>query len=128
MDASKKKARTSEFEAVFRRLRRILEPHAGKFVVSVDKPNHYCLGIPCSPKFGKSFPIAWVKISTSYVGFHFMPIYFAPTLQKNLSAGLKARMQGKSCFNFKAVDDELFEELKRLTAAGFQLSKKGKVF
>ena len=128
MDASKKKITTPEFDAVFRRLRRILEPHAGNFVVSVKKPDHYCLGVSSSPKFRKPYPIAWVKISKSYVGFHFMPIYFSPKLQENLSPKLKARMQGKSCFNFKAVDEKLFEELARLTTAGFQLSKKANVF
>jgi hypothetical protein len=56
-----------------------------------------------------------------------MPVYFAPVLKKNLSARLKARMQGKSCFNFKMVDDQLFEELRRLTADGFALSKKAGV-
>ena len=69
------------------------------------------------------FPVAWVKVSKSYVSFHYMPIYFAPTLQKSLSVGLKARMQGKSCFNFKVVDEKLFEELRQLTAKGFQVSK-----
>jgi hypothetical protein len=41
-----------------------------------------------------------------------MPIYFAPTLQIGLSEGLKARMQGKSCLNFKTYDEKLFEELR----------------
>ncbi len=27
-------------------------------------------------------------------------------------------MQGKSCFNFTAVDEELFEEIRRVTAKG----------
>jgi hypothetical protein len=85
------------------------------------------LKIPYSPKFKKPFPVAWVKVSRSYVSFHYMPVYFAPVLKKNLSARLKARMQGKSCFNFKMVDDQLFEELRRLTADGFALSKKAGV-
>ncbi len=29
-------------------------------------------------------------------------------------------MQGKSCFNFKSVDSELFEELAALTKAGYE--------
>jgi hypothetical protein len=32
---------------------------------------------------------------------------------------LRAHMQGKSCFNFKAVDETLFGELERLTAESF---------
>jgi hypothetical protein len=31
---------------------------------------------------------------------------------------LKKRMQGKTCFNFKSVDKELFAELKKLTQEG----------
>jgi hypothetical protein len=32
-------------------------------------------------------------------------------------------MQGKSCFNFKAADEALFEELEQLTTKGFALAK-----
>jgi hypothetical protein len=114
----------ADFPIIFTRLRAILQEHASKFHVSVDKADHYCLEIPYSKMFKKSFPVAWVKLSKSYVSFHYMPVYFAPTLQKSLSPGLKARMQGKSCFNFKTVDDALFEELRQLTRKGFELSKK----
>jgi hypothetical protein len=118
--------KTSEpdFSTTFAKLRAILQAHASKFAVTVDKADHYCLEIPYSPKFKKRFPVAWVQISKSYVSFHFMPVYFLPTLKKELSSGLKARMQGKSCFNFKLVDEKLFEELKELTAKGFEVSRK----
>jgi len=33
-----------------------------------------------------------------------------------MSADLQKRMQGKSCFNFKKVELELFDALERLTA------------
>jgi hypothetical protein len=121
------KTQTADFSTIFARLRAILQEHASKFAVTADAPNHYCLEIRYSPKFKKAFPVAWVKVSKSYVSFHYMPIYFAPILQKSLSAGLKARMQGKSCFNFKAVDEKLFAELRQLTAKGFEVSKKAGV-
>ena len=35
-----------------------------------------------------------------------------------MSPELKKRMQGKSCFNFKEVDEQLFKELATLTKAG----------
>ena len=35
-----------------------------------------------------------------------------------MSPELKKRMQGKSCFNFKEVDENLFKELATLTKAG----------
>jgi hypothetical protein len=112
-----------EFPIIFARLRAILHEHAAGFKISVDTASDYCLDIPYSPKFAKGFPIAWVKLSKSYVSFHFMPIYMIPALQKNLSKALKARMQGKSCFNFKVVDEVLFNELRALTAEGFKASK-----
>jgi hypothetical protein len=33
-----------------------------------------------------------------------------------LSKALRARMQGKTCFNFQAIDELLFQELEALTA------------
>jgi hypothetical protein len=116
-----------DFPTIFSRLRAILQDHASKFVVSADRSDYYCLNVRFSPKFTGPFPIAWVKISKSYVSYHFMPIYFAPKLQQGLSAGLKGRMQGKSCFNFKVVDEQLFAELRRLTVKGFEVSKKANV-
>jgi hypothetical protein len=121
------KTPSTDFPAIFAKLRAILQEHASRFLVTADTAEEYCLEIKYSPKFKKGFPVAWVKSSKSYVSFHFMPIYFAPTLKKGLSAGLKARMQGKSCFNFRVVDDELFEELRHLTAKGLEVSKKAGV-
>jgi hypothetical protein len=116
-----------DFPLIFARLRAILQEQASKFIVSADRSDYYCLDVRFSPKFKGPFPIAWVKISKSYVSYHLMPVYFAPDLQKGLSADLKARMQGKSCFNFKVVDEQLFDELRRLTARGFEVSRKAKV-
>jgi hypothetical protein len=39
-------------------------------------------------------------------------------MRKSLTPALRKRMQGKACFNFTTVDEELFEELRQLTAAG----------
>jgi hypothetical protein len=48
-----------------------------------------------------------------------MPVYAFPELLDGMSPDLRRRMQGKSCFNFKAVDKTLFRELEALTKAGF---------
>ena len=50
--------------------------------------------------------------------FHLMPVYAHPTLLRELSPGLRSRMQGKSCFNFTRVDEGLFDELADLTMQG----------
>jgi hypothetical protein len=40
-----------------------------------------------------------------------------------MSPELRKRMQGKACFNFKAVDKSLFEELAALTREGYERFK-----
>ncbi len=52
-----------------------------------------------------------------------MSIYAHPDFVKNMSPELKKRMQGKGCFNFTAVDEPLFQELGRLTRAGYEKFK-----
>jgi len=41
-----------------------------------------------------------------------------PDLLKDISPELKKHMQGKSCFNFKKVEPELFQELAELARNG----------
>jgi hypothetical protein len=48
-----------------------------------------------------------------------MGVYGFPELRGQLSAKLKARKQGKSCFNFTTADETLFQELEQVTAQGF---------
>lgn len=113
-----------EFASIFSRLRRILQNHTGALTVTTDAPDCYCLNVDYSPKLKKGFPAAWVKIGKRYVSYHFMPIYMFPRLRDGLSKKLRARMQGKSCFNFKRADEALFEELETLTAQGFAMAGK----
>jgi hypothetical protein len=115
----------STFESIFARLRKILEPYSTRLKVTADTPDHYCLDVPFSPKLKKSFPAAWVKIGKGYVSYHFMPVYMFPRLREGMSTKLQARMQGKSCFNFKAPDEALFKELEAVTAEGFAMCRKG---
>jgi hypothetical protein len=57
-----------------------------------------------------------VQLKKNYVSYHLMPIYTDPSLLDEISDALRARMQGKSCFNFTSVDENLFAELGTLTA------------
>lgn len=109
----------AEFRSIFDQLRRILNKHAAALQVTADAPAHYCLEVAFSPKLKKSFPVAWVKIGKAYVSYHFMPVYLFPRLRDSMSDKLRARMQGKACFNFKVVDEALFKELEDLTTQGF---------
>jgi hypothetical protein len=109
----------SNFESIFARLREILQKRSASLAVTADAPDHYCLQIAFSPKLKKPFPVAWVKIGKAYVSYHFMPVYMFPKLLDSRSDKLRARMQGKSCFNFKVMDEALFKELEDLTTEGF---------
>ena len=52
-----------------------------------------------------------------------MPIYMFPELLKDISPALKKHMQGKSCFNFKTVEPDLFKELQDLMRKGVEKFK-----
>lgn len=113
-----------EFPSVFAALRSILERNAGSLTVTEDSANRYCLEGGSHPTHKKPMPIAWVQIGKGYVSFHHMGVYARPALLKGASKELRARMQGKSCFNFKTLDETLFAELEDLTIRGFDAFRK----
>ena len=110
---------TKDFAKVFAALREILQRHAGKLSVKEDSANCYCLEGGLHPKHKVPMSIAWVSVGKAYVSFHHMGVYARPDLLKGVSPELKARMQGKSCFNFTSVDEALFGELEELTVRSF---------
>jgi hypothetical protein len=110
---------SDEFQTIFARLRKILEPYSKTLAVTQDTPGRYCLTGGVHPKHQTAMPVAWVEIGKNYVSFHHMGVYAFPKLRDEMSAELKARMQGKSCFNFKTADEKLFAELAQVTAKGF---------
>lgn len=114
----------AEFASIFSRLRDVLQRHTGALSVTADAPDHYCLAVDYNPKLKKGFPAAWVRIGKGYVSYHFMPVYMFPKLRAGLSKKLRARMQGKPCFNFKHADEALFHELEALTTQGFAEARK----
>ena len=71
-------------------------------------------------------PVAWVQIGKAYVSFHLMGTYGNEKTREGMSNGLRARMQGKTCFNFKVADEELFQELEAFTARACQDFKKAR--
>ena len=69
-------------------------------------------------------PVAWVQVGKAYVSYHLMGVYGNTRLRDAMSKELKARMQGKTCFNFKTVDEQLFKELDQLTAQAIAAFRK----
>ncbi len=111
---------SSEFPVVFEHLKKILKPYASKLSLKMDSANTYYLDGPFSEKYKKEMFFGSAQIKKNYVTFYLMPIYMYPDLLKSISPALKKHMQGKSCFNFKQVEPELFKELGSLTKKGFE--------
>lgn len=109
----------NEFHIVFEGLKQILKPYASRLTVTADTLNAYSLDGPYSEKWKKPLFFGSAQIKKNYVSFYLMPVYMYPELLKGISPELKKHMQGKSCFNFKKVEPELFEELAILTRRGF---------
>jgi hypothetical protein len=108
-----------EFEPVFAALKQVLAKFETRMTVIADEPGHYALESKLIYR-GKPIYFAGVKAGKAYVSFHLMPLYMNPKLHATISPELKMRMQGKSCFNFKAVVPEQLKELERLTSDGLK--------
>lgn len=113
----------ADFHAVFEELKNILRPHTGDLTAKADTADTYYLDGPYSEKWKKELFFGSVQIKKNYVSFYLMPVYMYPQLLKDVSPELKKRMQGKSCFNFKKVEPELFRELAELTRKGAEKFK-----
>ncbi|MGQ0604118.1 MAG: hypothetical protein ACT4QE_20750 [Anaerolineales bacterium] len=118
-----------DFDAVHTKLKTILQKYAkGSLKPSPDVPGNFVLiGPPTETSQGKDVWFGAVQTKKNYVSYHLMPVYAFPELLADTSPELKKRMQGKSCFNFTAVDDGLFKELAALTAKGHKAFKQAKL-
>ena len=104
---------------IFKLLKANLSDHASTLSIEKDTKDNYYLNTMKLGKNKKPMFFGAVQIKKNYVSYHLMPIYINPLLLDSVSEDLKKRMQGKSCFNFKAVDKQLFLELNALTNASY---------
>lgn len=111
-------AESTNFDEVFAELKSIFKPYVKKMDVASDTDAYYLLNTRYIMKNKRPLCFGGVRLGKNYVSFYLMSVYAAPELLKTMSPELKQRMQGKSCFNFKAVDKKLFKELRELTRAG----------
>ena len=107
-----------EFSRVFAKLKAIFKPYAKKMDIAADNRTYYLLNTGHIMKNKRPLCFGGVRMGKNYVSFYLMSLYACPDLLTSMSPELKKRMQGKSCFNFKEVDVELFKELAKLTKAG----------
>ena len=96
------------------RLREILAPYRGRLHVANDGPGGMTLELP--EHAGKPWGFAaGTRLGKRYVSYYLMGVYGDDGLAATISPELQRRMQGKSCFNFTKIDEELFRELEALT-------------
>jgi hypothetical protein len=113
----------NDFSRVFEQLKKILSPYARDLALKTDTEDLYSLDGSYSKKWKKKLFFGAAQIKKNYVSFYLMPIYMYPELLKDISPELKKHMQGKSCFNFKKVEPDLFKELETLTHKGAEKIK-----
>ena len=118
--------KSSDLHAVVAALRRMIAPFEASLVLASSSPAGFSFntGTPGPSKAPLFF--AGAQVRKGYVSFYLFPVYMYPDLLGGMSPGLKKRMQGKSCFNFRNVDPILFQELAKLTSAGYKrLAREG---
>lgn len=109
----------ADLSPVYAELRRILASYARTLDVKRDDETELYIDTRHIQKNRKPLFFGAVQVKKTYVSFHLMPVYLKPELLDSVSPDLKARMQGKSCFNFSASDPVLFQELAALTRSSF---------
>jgi len=108
----------NDFQEVYLELRKMMMGIAGNMVVKADGKTGLMLVGPRPDTKGRELYFGGVQIKENYVSYHLMPVYMNPGLLAEASPELRKRMQGKSCFNFKKVDEKLFSDLRELTQSG----------
>lgn len=116
-----------DLSIVFEKLKNILKPYAEKLTLTADTADIYYIDGPYSETWKKQLFFGSAQIKKNYVSFYLMPVYMYPDLLKDISPELKKHMQGRSCFNFKKVEADLFEELAGLTSKGAEKFKEESV-
>ena len=104
-----------DLPAVEARLRAMLAPHAARFPA---REAYGGLVLELPEGVGQPWGyVAGVRPGKRYVSYYLMGVYAMPELLAGISPRLRARMQGKSCFNFSSIDEGLLAELATLTDA-----------
>ena len=100
-------APASELEKVFEHLSAILRPYAAELDCKADEPGRLYVDTRHIMTNKKPLFFSAVEVKKAYVSYHLMPVYVNPSLLDGMSEGLAARMHGKSCFNFRHMDEAL---------------------
>jgi len=110
----------SAFEPVFQQLKSLLQPYQAHLSVQTDQPGIYSLETVSRSLRGRPLFFGSAQIKKNYVSFYLMPVYVFPDLLADLPASLLKRMQGKSCFNFRRLEEVPLADLQALTRRSFE--------
>ena len=126
---------SGDLEGVARSLTALMRRAAPDMIVKAagDRGIHLLAHWDNPRKPGQPMWFGGVQTMKTYVSFHLMPVYSHASLAATIPPELRKRMQGKSCFNFKAQDPALFDQLEALTreaaavyAKPFRIEGKGR--
>lgn len=112
----------ADFDELFDELRPLLARHESSLVVLRDEPGDLQMQTTKAGPSGTHMWFGAVQTRKRYVSVHLMPVYSHPDLLARVSEPLRARMQGKSCFNFtpQTAAPELLAELSELVDEGLR--------
>lgn len=116
-------AKAKGHNEVFAVLRQLLKPYEDELAIRTDRPGNCYLETRSTSMNGRPMFFAGAKIKKNYVSFYLPSLYMFPDLADRISPPLKKIMQGQACFNFTTANADWFEELRRLTQAGYQKLK-----
>jgi hypothetical protein len=110
---------------VYSSLKPVFSKVAKHLALRTDTQTEYALVTKSPSPFpqhkGHPLDFGSLHVGKSYVSLHLMPLHMCPELNQTISAALKKRMQGKTCFNFaEDPDPALVAELKRLAENAFK--------
>ena len=112
----------ADFAPILAALKAVLAKYEKQLALKADSAAGYSVDSKVPPPFPqhKGQPLAFgaVRVGKGYVSFHLLPVYMCPELIAFITPALKKRMQGKACFNFKALPaPDLLSDLELLTKA-----------
>jgi hypothetical protein len=123
----------AQFADVFRWLRVVAPNPAKGLVASEDTSQTYTLVATIGPATvrikgpkseGAKLPVVYIHIGKAYVSYHLMGLYGNAALNKQISGELVKHKQGKTCFNFRHIHDDLSQELRDLTSQSITALRK----
>jgi len=112
-------AQITNMSATFGLLKPLLQRYEDELIVTQDTSGNYSLDTKTIMENRKPLFFGSVAVKKSYVSFHLFPLYLYPDLLDGIG-DLKKRMQGKTCFNFRKIDDAQLAALDVLVQAGHE--------